>query len=530
MAKRKEPESKLPVTKPEEGYKAESIKLPKIVVEEERYNLEKDDSLIKYEFNFIELPFFTKDDRIGKNVSKKYSFSGTSYMQVTPSQEEESGHKIPQDFDEKIFYAILRLYRRYDRKRIVTTIYELLELAGAGVSTKDYDRVKESIFRLQGTSIKCSNILYNAEDRKRMSDTQLIKILQYARIVKVEDISARDRADYKERIKANMKEVVIVELSDFIERNILSKGYLNYDAEKLIDIANATARKMYLLIEKWRGWEKSDTIRRSCRFIASRIPLSWEDKNVSGSIKSIEKAAQELKTKGLIGDFQLSRSGGVKDTDIIFFFEGATASARAQAIRKRNEEQIQETGHEGIQILDVTYDDRQATIFDAKAEPKDSPPLDGPAELTGLMDLIPAVSRTKSIQALVARYLKEKGAEYVSSNIEYCRKNARDFGGMLPSALLKDFGEGIRLSRTADEQAKELLRAKKLKEKEKESAADRERQAFDEWYKKLSEKEKAAVDARAAEMAEAAGLSQKVMGVAIVANRVKVFEERRRTA
>ncbi|HNT27153.1 MAG TPA: replication initiator protein A [bacterium] len=526
MTKKKDPESKRLVSKTNEGYKAESIKIPKIVVEEERYNLEKDDSLIKYEFNFIELPFFTKDDRIGKNVSKKYSFSGTSYMQVTPSQEEESGHKIPQDFDEKIFYAILRLYRRYNRKRIVTTIYELLELAGAGVSTKDYDRVKESIFRLQGTSIKCSNILYNAEDRKRMSDTQLLKILQYARIVKVEDISAKDRADYKERIKANMKEVVVVELSDFIERNILAKGYLNYDAEKLIDIANATARKMYLLIEKWRGWEKSDIIRRSCRFLASRIPLSWEDKNVSGSIKSIEKAAQELKIKGLIGDYQLSRAGGVKDTEIIFFFEGATASARAQAIRKRNEEQIQETGHEGIQILDVTYDERQSTIFDSNGTAKDPDLLNEPSELAALIELVPAVSRTKSLQALIARYLKEKGGEYVSSNIEYCRKNARDFGGMLPGALQKDFGEGIRLARAAEEQERSV----KKRAREQASNTEQERLAFEEWWRGLTDKEKAEVDIRAAEMAEAAGLSKTVMGLATVANRVKVYKERKKKA
>ena len=323
--------------------KIEKKLLPEITIEEERYDLEKDDALIKYEFNMIELPFFTKDDRIGKNVAKKYNFTDDSFMEVAPSYLPESGQKIPQEFDEKIFYAILRLYYRHEVKKIKTTIYELLALAGMGEDSMGmmYGRARESILRLQGTSIICKNILYDAEKRKRLTDARHVRILQSARIVKMDSLDEKERNEMS--AKKSVKEVVIIELSDFIEQNIAAKGYLSYDAEKLIEIDNGTARKMYLLIEKWRGWEKTDVIRRSCRFLASRIPLSWEDKNISGTIRVIERAAKELKTRGLIGDYQLVREGKTKNTEVLFFFEGATTTARILALWRQHAQQSVET-------------------------------------------------------------------------------------------------------------------------------------------------------------------------------------------
>lgn len=506
--------------------KIEKKLLPEITIEEERYDLEKDDALIKYEFNMIELPFFTKDDRIGKNVAKKYNFTDDSFMEVAPSYLPESGQKIPQEFDEKIFYAILRLYYRHEVKKIKTTIYELLALAGMGEDSMGmmYGRARESILRLQGTSIICKNILYDAEKRKRLTDARHVRILQSARIVKMDSLDEKERNEMS--AKKSVKEVVIIELSDFIEQNIAAKGYLSYDAEKLIEIDNGTARKMYLLIEKWRGWEKTDVIRRSCRFLASRIPLSWEDKNISGTIRVIERAAKELKTRGLIGDYQLVREGKTKNTEVLFFFEGATTTARILALWRQHAQQSVETGHEGLQITGVEYDERQVTIFDAAPT---SETTNGKAtaetEESALIELLPKEARTKNILSLVSTYYRQHGREYMLSNIEYCVKNARDFGDMFPSALQKDYGEKLRLAQSVADEANREERERRFKEKESLAEGVQKRKAFELWWKSLGEKKKAEVDRQAKQMAQDQAVSESMMDLAMTVFRRAIYDK-----
>lgn len=139
---------------------------------------------------------------------------------------------------------------------------------------------------------------------------------------------------------------MFLELSDLLVNNIESKGYLSFDVEELLGIENPTARKLRLLLEKWRGIEKSDTLKRSCGFIAGRIPLSWEDKSVSGTLKVIERAAEELKKKGIIAGYQMSSEGKVSQTEIEFIFKEAKKESRS-------------TGHEDLQITGVKYKGRK---------------------------------------------------------------------------------------------------------------------------------------------------------------------------
>ena len=324
---------------------------PKQVIEEEIYNIKEDSALIQYEMNMIELPFFSRDKNIGKGVGKKYIFSEGQYMEVTPPSTKESGYKIPQEFDEKIFYAILQLYRKQGSKKIISTVYELLSLAKLGTAKREYERVKESLDRLKGTQFVFKGILYDKEKRIRISDRTNEMILQSVRTREIKELNEEEKVIFGR--DTSKKAVVVITLSDFLTRNIKAKGFLYYDSDKLIEVKNSTSRKLYLLITKWQGWEKKSDIRRSCRFLASRIPLSWDKTNIPGTINVLERATKDLVKRGLIGNYSLERYKPLSDSMMMFNFEGANNSAKAKAIIEENKKLSTKTGHEDSVIRSI---------------------------------------------------------------------------------------------------------------------------------------------------------------------------------
>lgn len=448
-----------------------SYKAPTPKVEEEIYNLQEDSALIQYEMNMIELPFFTRDKNVGEAIIKKYIFSGNQYMEVIPSSDKSSGYKIPQEFDEKIFYAIMQLYRKQGKRKIITTLYELLKLAGYGDRKEEYERAAQALDRLSGTEYVFSGIMYDKKNNRRIKERVKNTILQRYGIREIEDLSKEEKEAFG-REKAN-KNVVVIEISSFIEENIAAKGFLYYDAEKLLDVRNSTARKLYLLISKWQGWEKSNSIRRSCNFLASRIPLSWESTNIPGTINALEKAAEELREKSLIGDFILTRRKPLSNSEMIFNFDGAEETAKSREIRRANLELNTETGQEGL-IIDAVIDDRQSTIFDTPAF----------QEIGDIMEMLPESSRTETNRKMIER-LRTKGVEYITSNIIYTAKNCKDnFDAYLRKSLEGDYAKGDR--------EKAQLKRKKEHDEEKHSAKKTEelRSSAENAYRKLTQEEK----------------------------------------
>lgn len=507
MASKKKPTAKrnLPARRDEPS--TLSIKLPDIIVKEEVYQLEKDDSLIAYEFNLIELPFFSKDDHIEANVSKKYVFSPNSYMQVFPSSDEASGQKILMDFDEKVFYGIMKLYKKQGKK-IITNIHELLSLSGVQVTGVNYERAKSSIYRMKGCQIRFSNSLYSAEERSMLKQDKTISIIQEAEIVsheKMEEMGAKERSKYEKYFNGRIKEIVAITLSDFIAANIESKGFLTYDADKLIDIGSASARKIYVMVKKWQGWEKKDIIKRSCRFIASRIPLSWEYSNIPSTVRNIDRSCKILKDKGLIEDYLMERAKPLKDSMITFFFSGSEDSKREEIIRKNNLNNVVTTGHEELSILDVQdfLDEKQTSIFDLAT-------VEGEVS-ERMVSLLPEVARTDGIRHEIEKYLKEKGPVYVESNIRYSLANAKDsLAGYLVQSLRKDYGAGMRLAMEAERKKKEEAAEEKRIEEEKKLRQEKTAKRRDylrKFYELMSEEDKKLVQREAMELAAQQGLT-----------------------
>jgi len=304
-----------------------------IETEEINYDLDSDpefnSELIKYEMNMIELPFFTKDCNVADGKARKYIFSerDNSYMKVTPRGDPDLiSNKIPQEFDEKIFYGILKLSREQNSKEIVTDYFTLAKVSG--VKYNHLERIKDSIQRLRHCNVEFNNMFYNAELKAKMDGNHDFSILQDKQeytFKKVQNFPENKRKIYEKQFRnSKISEILILTLADYVYKNIEHKGFLYFNQKELLNIKNATARKTYLLITKWQGWEKKLTIKRACRFLASRIPLSWEKSNIPGTLNVLEKAATLLKRKKLIRDFYLTRTKPLANSYIEFCFSDQT--------------------------------------------------------------------------------------------------------------------------------------------------------------------------------------------------------------
>jgi len=352
----------------------EDIISSKIETEEIDYDLdsdlelENDYNLIKYEFNLIELPFFTKDKKIEKDRGRKYTFSkkDNSYMRVVPSGDPDLiSNKIPQEFDEKIFYGILRLSREQKGQEVVTDYYTLAK--ASGVPYNKLSRIKDSLERLSNCKVELHNLVYNAELKKKIAGKEPFPILQHVLTYTFDDVVHLPE-EIKEKYKnyfrnSKINEILVIEFGSFMYRNLKKKGFLYFDQKKLLGISNATARKIYVMITKWKGWEKKNDIKRSCRFLASRIPLSWEKNSIRKTVQSIDHSCNILKESGLIDNYILEKTKPVGNSSVIFIF----SNEYTKIDNYNTKASRTSTGHEEIIINNVEdeyVDERQTTVFD----------------------------------------------------------------------------------------------------------------------------------------------------------------------
>jgi hypothetical protein len=426
----------------------------KIETEEINYNLdsdpdlENDSDLIKFEFNMIELPFFTKDKKVEEGKARKYIFSerDKSYMRVVPSGDPELiSNKIPQEFDEKIFYGILKLSKEQRSKEIVTDYFTLSK--AADVHYNDLHRIKDSHERLSNCKIEMHNLFYDAGLRSKMDGKEEFSVLQSKveyTFKKMQELSEEKRDKYKKFFRnSKISEIIILTLSDKVYKNIERKGFLYFDSKNLLEIDNATARKLFMLITKWHGWEKKPVIKRSCRFLASRIPLSWEKNSIRSSVNYLENACSMLQKKKLINSFSLTRTKPVENSYIEFHFSGENSKLIDYNLQAASIT----TGHENIVIdgiEDEFLDDKQMNIFDALPE----------RDLDSLISRLPENMRTESNINLLKQY-SGSGVEYIVSAIEYTKKHCKEnFDAYLAKCLADDWAKGEREKQVVEERKK----------------------------------------------------------------------------
>ncbi len=474
-----------------------NIQLLKITTESIDYDLDSDKELetnaelIKYEFNMIELPFFSKDKNVRDGVAKQYTFSNkkNQYLKVIPSGDPSLiSNKIPQEFDEKIFYGILKLSKEQNSDVVITDYFTLAKVAN--VPYKNKERIEDSIERLRTCRFELNNLFYSSEDsgisheKKDFNILQDLEIYTLKKVMNLKDVAKKEL--YQKYFRNSKIDCILVlTLSKRIYTNITNKAFLYFNQQDLLNIDNATARKLYILISKWQGWEKKNQIRRSCRFIASRLPLSWEQVNLFKTISYIDSAAALLKDKGLISDYFLTKTKPIADSFIDFYF----GNEKSRVLEYNRRAASITTGQENIVIdsVDDFLSEKQATIFDIAA---------AAADVENLLREIPEAERTDSVKKLLEKFAS-KGSDYIKSNILYTNANCpENYPGYLARALAEDYA--------ATEREKAELKAKQEKEKkEREAAAaaaekarkeELQRKAAEK-YNNMSEKEKAAFHA-----------------------------------
>ena len=460
-------------------FKTETYQCIKIEVQEQHYDLdkelEKDDSIFRYEFNLIELPIFSKNDKVKNGISKKYVFSekDNSYIAIIPSNSPFArSNKILQEFDETIFYAIMRLSRIQKSKNVITDYFTLIEIAKLRYDGKQLDRTKDSIERMKNNLIEISHAFYDAKAGKGRINKN-INLLQSVQIITFEEYQELPKEKQKEYESyfrnSKIKEILILTISDEIFQNIENKGYLNFDAEKLLRIDNAVARKLFVLLMKWQGWEKKTNIIRSCRFIASRIPLSFENKNIGWTIKTIERSCCNLKKLSLIKEFNFIRTKPLTNSSIEFELftthdHDLLDDNKQKLICMTNQFLAIETGHERLQIQNEdefieltekvikqeTIDIKPSNISITSKEPSQLTfdsiyETDPSKELSNLFNLLPPDHRKQeTIRAIIYKCSKRMGLDYVRRNIEYSNKNSKtNYRAYLVEALKNDYGLGL---------------------------------------------------------------------------------------
>ncbi len=321
-------------------------------IEEEIYNLtdlgKKDSELIKVEMNTIEFPLFTKNKKVKINQIMKYTFNAekSQYLEVKPVV----NGKIPLEYDEMIFFALTRIYKKQNYSKTVHFNWpHLIKEAGLKYTGTNMTKAKEALNRMCETTYIFNNLFYSNE-KKGILNEKITTTMFSKREIKLKE--AQDNRDdlmaYFSHGK--IKEIIEVTFSDHFHNNIIRKGYLYFDSRELNQLENAITRSIFMLLTKWRN--KSMYITRHSKFLASRVPLSWKKENINKSVKAMIRAMDELKALDLIKGYKFTKDERYEDSYFEVFFD--KRHNRNYVKRENtNQEQLQ---IENIEEAEVTHE------------------------------------------------------------------------------------------------------------------------------------------------------------------------------
>lgn len=297
----------------------EIIETPKTeIVEENIYideNLIKNKSLIRVDMNIVQYPIFSKNTKRKINQIIKYYFNSNrdTYITITPV----AGDYIPGETEEKVFIALMKIMKQkgMPRKFIITAIELKKHL---NLNTTRYGNIlKNALLRLSSTNYNFKNTMYSYDNKGTLKDEISTPILT----LRILSLKLKENKRIKENIRDNrIKEVYEIEISEIFYKNIITRGYLVYNSDILLEITTSTARTIYMLIEKLRfdkTFLKIDTL-----YLIKRIPLKFDKRNVTQTIKILEKSFEELMKKKLIENFKIIKDSTWEKSEIeIYFFD-----------------------------------------------------------------------------------------------------------------------------------------------------------------------------------------------------------------
>ena len=502
------------LSKVEDNSYSISTKLPKIIEKKELYDLDDKDmdiipeGSIKYELNLIEFPIFSKDKKVDSNVSKKYIFSekNDEYLEIVPSAKQSHiSNKILQEFDEQIFYGLMRIYEETGNREIISSYPTLLKVSGIKYVGDSLSRVKDSLERMSGCMITFSKCFFQKKDDIKIKDTKEIHLLSSLRIIRFEDDT---NGQYKKHFEkhGNLKEIFAATLNEEIVKNLDNKLHKYFKIEDLVEIKNATARKLYIMLTKWRHWQKDSPMRRTTKFLASRIPLSWKKSNIPKTVISLENACEVLQKLGKIKYFKFNKEESLEASTIDFYFE-----ENFDVLSFLNSKiGIDQTGHENLFIENILeskipVSENKEEIEPPKAEPVKKNNLE---LLTKFKEEIKKLKSNKNIEGIMLESIllsidekEEILAELLErlNTLSYKPQNLRGMVFAIISQIKTEPIESWITTRTKIQREKEqeireeIEKEKEVKiQKEKKETEDREKdeKIYEEYEKNYSQTEK----------------------------------------
>ncbi|MGL6168242.1 MAG: hypothetical protein ACRC0Y_08145, partial [Fusobacteriaceae bacterium] len=259
----------------------------------------------------------------------------------------------------------------------------------------------------------------------------------------------------------------------------------------LLQIEDAVARTLYMMITKWRN--KELYVKRHSKFLASRIPLSWKKKNISKTLKLLKKAFEELKKGNVIRNYRFNNDGGSENS----FFEIWFDESHNKNYYQRSLVNNFETENECLEITNQI---------------KESIDLDGEVPLIEkeitkqtreLLALLPEKAKTlTTMEGKVEKAIKKYGYDYTKSAVLYTNANAKSsfgkyFDGTIAQNWHEEFMNAQKEQLDKEELAKEKkakLESKQLEIKSQESQEQKNKEAMKAKYLSLPEEKQAKIE------------------------------------
>ncbi len=363
-------------------------------IDETLIELEKNSNIIRMELNTVELPLFSKDSKREKNQIKVYYFKNdkSSYLEI----EAPANSSIPGEFEERVFIALTKLIKKnnYGRKFIVTTndVLNSMNLTNAFY----YKKIREAMILLSKTNYTFKNSLYSNKE-KGIIDKEIISSIMNITIISKKEKRSEKIEQFQD---GRIKEVYEVSFNDYFYENIIEKGYLAFDSEKLLSIESSVSRSIYTMIEKWRNYELY--LKRPIFFIARRIPLAWHKKNIKRTINIVEKGLIELKRENLIKEFNIIKNNKWELAEVEIFFEEEHNKIKRETFYSERKEFNQ------IELLITSTEEKVKCISEEQND------------ISKILNLFPLkVLEMKTFENFIKESIEKYGFDYVLLTSEY---------------------------------------------------------------------------------------------------------------
>ncbi|MEG0069560.1 hypothetical protein [Cetobacterium sp.] len=371
-------------------------------------SLSVDKQLIRMDINIIQFPIFSKNTKRKVNQVVRYFFNSNrdTYITVAPYQ----GDIIPGEAEEKIFIALMKIMKdRGMSKKFIVTATELKEVANIQ-NTAYISVIKKALSRLASTNYKFKNTMYSSEKKSILAEEieTTILSLRTLRLEEQKNKNLRNKIDDK-----RVKEVYEIEISDHFYRNIIAKGYLVYDSSTLLEISTSIARTIYMLVEKLRFndlYLKLDVL-----YLIKRIPLKYDKKNISQTIKTLTKNLNELKDKKLIESFEIIKTSSWENSEIdIYFPEHSITEKQERFFEDYNQFKKMSTNLS----LSFMENSENQDILSCEIEEVTE------ANVQEILDLMPSkAKKLKTMPKTIYDALQHYGYGKVKSTAVYMKKN-----------------------------------------------------------------------------------------------------------